>query len=124
MARAAARRVAGLRELRTDGVAFGPERERVGRLLGLVPEDDPAHAGSATWVGEDWAEIRRLHRAEGMPVKAIARVMKVSRNTVRAALASDRPPRHERPARRSIVDGAEPRIQELLRVYPAMPARR
>jgi Helix-turn-helix domain of resolvase len=31
---------------------------------------------------EDWAEIRRLHRAEGMPIKAIARVMKVSRNTV------------------------------------------
>ena len=22
---------------------------------------------------EDWAEIRRLHRAEGMPIKAIAR---------------------------------------------------
>ena len=37
---------------------------------------------------EDWAEIRRLHRAEGMPIKAIARVLGVSRNTVRAALAS------------------------------------
>ena len=24
---------------------------------------------------EDWAEIRRLHRAEGMPIKAIARHM-------------------------------------------------
>ena len=34
---------------------------------------------------EDWAEIRRLHRAEGLPIKMIARVMKVSRNTVRAA---------------------------------------
>ena len=41
---------------------------------------------------EDWAEIRRLHRAEGMPIKAIARVMGVSRNTVRAALARDGPP--------------------------------
>ena len=47
---------------------------------------------------EDWAEIRRLHRAEKMPVKVIARVMKVSRNTVRAAIASDRPPKYERPA--------------------------
>jgi transposase len=28
---------------------------------------------------EDWAEIRRLHRAEKMPIKVIARVMKVSR---------------------------------------------
>ena len=40
---------------------------------------------------ENWAEIRRLHRAEGMPVKAIARTLGISRNTVRAALASDGP---------------------------------
>ena len=43
---------------------------------------------------EDWAEIRRLHRAEGMPIKVIARVMGCSRNTVRAALAADGPPRY------------------------------
>jgi transposase len=71
---------------------------------------------------EDWAEIRRLHRAEKMPVKAIARVMKVSRNTVRAAIASDRPPKYQRPAKGSIVDAAEPRIRELLKVCPTMPA--
>jgi hypothetical protein len=29
---------------------------------------------------EDWAEIRRLHRVEQMPVKAIARAMGISRN--------------------------------------------
>ena len=39
---------------------------------------------------EDWAEIRRLHRAEGIPVKAIARHLAISRNTVRSALASDK----------------------------------
>ena len=39
---------------------------------------------------EDWAEIRRLHRAEGMPIKAIARRLGVARNTVRRALAGDR----------------------------------
>jgi len=71
---------------------------------------------------EDWAEIRRLHRAEKMPIKVIARVMKVSRNTVRAAIASDRPPKYERPAKGSIVDAAEPRIRELLKGYPTMPA--
>jgi transposase len=71
---------------------------------------------------EDWAEIRRLYRAEKMPIKVIARVMKVSRNTVRAAVASDRPPKYERPAKGSVVDAAEPRIRELLRAYPAMPA--
>ena len=71
---------------------------------------------------EDWAEIRRLYRAEGMPIKAIARQLGISRNTVRAAVASDRPPRYERPRRGSIVDAAEPRIRELLKAYPSMPA--
>ena len=71
---------------------------------------------------EDWAEIRRLHRAEKMPVKVIARVMGVSRNTVRAAVASDRPPKYERPAKGSVTDAAEPRIRELLKAYPTMPA--
>jgi transposase len=71
---------------------------------------------------EDWAEIRRLHRAEDMPIKAIARVLGVSRNTVRAALASDGPPKYSRPAAGSIVDPFEPRIRELLQGYPTMPA--
>jgi transposase len=71
---------------------------------------------------EDWAEIRRLHRAEGLPIRQIARVMDVSRNTVRAALRSDEPPRYERAARGSVADGFEPRVRELLRAYPAMPA--
>jgi transposase len=71
---------------------------------------------------EDWAEIRRLHRAEQMPVKAIARAMGISRNTVRAAIASDRPPKYERRPAGSVVDAAEPRIRELLKAYPAMPA--
>ena len=71
---------------------------------------------------EDWAEIRRLRRAEGLPIKAIARLLGVSRNTVRAALAADAPPRYQRPARGSVVDAVEPRIRELLAVYPRMPA--
>ena len=69
---------------------------------------------------EDWAEIRRLRRAEAMPVKAIARAMGISRNTVRAAIASDRPPKYERKPAGSVVDGFEPRIRELLKAYPAM----
>jgi transposase len=71
---------------------------------------------------EDWAEIRRLRRSEGLPIKAIARVLGISRNTVRAALASDAPPKYQRLAKGSIVDSVEPRIRELLRVYPTMPA--
>jgi transposase len=71
---------------------------------------------------EDWAEIRRLYRAEKMPIKAIARAMGISRNTVRAAIGSDGPPKYERKPAGSVVDGFEPRIRELLRVYPRMPA--
>ena len=71
---------------------------------------------------EDWAEIRRLHRAEGLPIRVIARVLGVSRNTVRAALASNVPPRYQRRPAGSIVDAVEPRIRELLQAYPRMPA--
>jgi transposase len=73
-------------------------------------------------VVEDWAEIRRLRRAEGMPIKVIARVLGVSKNTVKAALRADGPPRYERPLRGSVVDEAEPRIRELLQAFPTMPA--
>lgn len=71
---------------------------------------------------QDWAEIRRLHRAERLPIKVIARWMGISRNTVKAALAADGPPAYRRTEVGSIVDGVEPRIRELLKAYPTMPA--
>jgi IS30 family transposase len=42
---------------------------------------------SGKWVlsVEDWAEIRRLHRTERMPIKVIARVLGCSKNTVKKA---------------------------------------
>jgi transposase len=71
---------------------------------------------------EDWAEIRRLHRAEGVPIKEIVRRLGVARNTVRAALASDRPPRYERAPRGSVADAFEPAIRAVLAEFPRMPA--
>ena len=71
---------------------------------------------------EDWAEIRRLYRAEGLGIKAIARRLGVARNTVRVAVRSEAPPRYERAGRGSIVDAVEPEIRELLREFPRMPA--
>ena len=71
---------------------------------------------------EDWAEIRRLHRAEGMPVRAIARKLGVGRNTVRRALAAEGPPKYQRRAKGSVADAAQPRIRELLAQWPDMPA--
>ena len=70
---------------------------------------------------EDWAEIRRLHRAEGMPVRAIARQLGLGRNTVRRALAAEGPPRYRRPPKGSAVDAVEPQIRELLSAWPGMP---
>lgn len=71
---------------------------------------------------DEWAEIRRLHRAERMPIKAIARQLGVARNTVRAALAADAPPVYRREPGGSAVDEFEPAIRELLKAYPTMPA--
>jgi transposase len=71
---------------------------------------------------EDWAEIRRLHRSEGMPIKVIVRRLGVSRNAVRQALAAESPPKYSRPAKGSLVDAVEPQIRELLRQWPTMPA--
>jgi transposase len=71
---------------------------------------------------EDWAEIRRLYRAEGLPKRVIARVLGISKNTVKDALTSEQPPKYQRQERGSIVDEVEPRIRELLRAYPRMPA--
>ena len=70
---------------------------------------------------EDWAEIRRLRRSEGMAIQAIARRLKMSRNTVKKALASDSPPRYHRAPAGSIVDAVEPRIRTLLAEFPDMP---
>ena len=71
---------------------------------------------------EDWAEIRRLHRAEGLPIKLIARTLGISRNTVRAALASDGPPKYERKPAGSAVDAFDDAIRAQLTAVPTMPA--
>jgi hypothetical protein len=56
-----------------------------------------------------------------MAVKAIARQMGISKNTVKRALASDRPPRYQRAGSGSVVDAVEPAIRELLKQTPTMP---
>ncbi|MFG3642529.1 IS21 family transposase [Micromonospora sp. NPDC047762] len=71
---------------------------------------------------EDWAEIRRLRRSEGMAIQAIARRLRMSRNTVKKALASNEPPRYRRAAKGSIVDAVEPQIRVLLAEFPDMPS--
>jgi IS30 family transposase len=41
---------------------------------------------------DTWAEIRRLHWSEKVPIREIARDLGVARNTVRAALRAEDPP--------------------------------
>lgn len=71
---------------------------------------------------EDWAEIRRLHFAEELGIKTIARRLGIARNTVRAAVRSDEPPVYERQGPGSRVDAVEDEIRELLGEFPSMPA--
>lgn len=71
---------------------------------------------------ENWAEIRRLHRSEKIPIKEIARLLGVARNTVRAALVSDEAPKYQRAARGSLVDAVEVDVRKLLVEFPRMPA--
>ena len=71
---------------------------------------------------DEWAEIRRLHMAEGVPIKEIARRLGVARNTVRSAVRSEGPPVFDRKPRPSAVDAVEPRIRALLAEFPRMPA--
>jgi len=70
---------------------------------------------------EDWAEIRRLRGSEGMAIRAIARRVGVSRNTVKKALGSHEPPRYVRVSAGSIVDTVEPQIRALLAEFPELP---
>ena len=71
---------------------------------------------------DEWAEIRRLHRSGRLPVKAIARKLGISKNTVKKALRAEEVPRYQRAPKGSIVDAAEPAIREQLRLCPTMPA--
>src|SRR3954452_25362486 len=87
-------------------------------LLGVLT---PPDAGEVLNV-EDWAEVRRLHRAEGVPIKEIARRLGLARNTVRAALRADAPPARTRGPRGSLVDAVEPQVRALLAEFPRMPA--
>lgn len=70
---------------------------------------------------EDWALIRRLV-ADGVPQRQVARDLGIGRETVRRAVASDGPPKYERPAVPTSFTPFEPHVRELLAKTPDMPA--
>jgi len=70
---------------------------------------------------KDWATIRQLV-GEGVPQRQVARDLGISRETVRSALASDRPPAYERRQGPTSFDVFEPRVRLLLEQFPTLPA--
>ncbi|MBV9325053.1 MAG: IS21 family transposase [Chloroflexi bacterium] len=73
---------------------------------------------------ERWAELRREHFVRGVGIRELARRFGVSRNTVRVALRSDRPPAFRCPERSSKLDSFKEEIHELLRQDSRLPAVR
>jgi transposase len=73
---------------------------------------------------ETWAEVRRLHRVEGVSQRAIARRLGINRETVATALRRDGPPTYRRPPRGSKVDAFADAIAALLVTYPELSAVR
>jgi len=70
---------------------------------------------------EDWALIRRL-AAEGVPKAQIARRLGIARGTVISAVKSDAPPMYVRKPSETSFTVFEPRVRELLKQTPDMPA--
>jgi transposase len=71
---------------------------------------------------ERWAEIRRMKFVEGLSIGEIVRRTGDGKNTVRRALRRDAPPAYRRPPRPSKLDPHKPRIHELLKDDPEIPA--
>jgi len=73
---------------------------------------------------EQWAEIRRMRFVAGLSIKEIARRTGRDRNTVRAAIRADKPPRYERRPVPSKLDPFKEEIHRLLREDPKLPGQR
>lgn len=69
---------------------------------------------------DEWAEIRRLHRVEGMSIRAISRRLRVARETVMRAVRANGPPVYRRARQPSKLDPFKGRIAELLAEYPRL----
>jgi len=73
---------------------------------------------------EQWAEIRRLRFVRGLSIREISRRTGLHRDTIRRAIASDKPPKYSRAGRGSKVDPFKAQIARLLRDDPDLPGVR
>lgn len=73
---------------------------------------------------EQWAEVRRMKRVEGLSAREIGRRTGLARDTVSRLLAADAPPRYSRVPAGSILDPFKGWICEQLQADPKVPSQR
>lgn len=73
---------------------------------------------------EQWAEVRRMKRVEGLLAREISRRTGLARDTVGRLLAASVPPRYSRAPAGSIVDPFKDWICEQLQADPKVPSQR
>lgn len=73
---------------------------------------------------EQWAELRREHFVAGKSIKELVRSTGLSRNTIRRALRSDRPPAYERASKLGVLEPFKPEIHRLLKKNSKLPGVR
>jgi transposase len=74
---------------------------------------------------EQWAEIRRMHLVDGVSIREIGRRTGLHRETIRRALASERPPAYRRRKEKSSkLDPFKEEIERLLRADHRLPGTR
>ena len=73
---------------------------------------------------EQWAEIRRMHLIDGVSIREIHRRTGLHRETIRRALASERPPAYRRAEKPSKLDPFKEEIERLLRTDHRLPGTR
>ena len=92
-------------------------------VLSLVAVGDERRRERVVEV-EQWAELRREHFVGGKSIKELARATGLSRNTVRRALRSERPPSYERAPKQGVLEPFKDEIHRLLREDPKLPGVR
>ena len=73
---------------------------------------------------EQWAEVRRMHRVEGLSGREISRRTGLHRDTVARLLAAAAPPRYQREAAGSKLDPFKDWVCEQLRADPRIQSQR
>jgi transposase len=73
---------------------------------------------------EQWAEVRRMKRVEGLSAREIGRRTGLARDTVSRLLAAEEPPRYSRAPAGSILDPFKDWVCQQLQADPKVPSQR